>query len=181
MALLAPTMAFAVAVGLSSLVLLLAGHDPITAFTAMYDFGIQASNLVNILNKSAAYYLSALAVAIGFRMNLFNIGVDGQYRLAAMCAAVVGASVTLPRPLHIALIVGVGVVVGALWAGIAGAAQGLPRGQRGDLDDHAQLHRRCSGRLDAHPRGVRQAGGEHRADAADRGVGLVPRFRHLRR
>ena len=120
MAMVAPVMAFVVAVGLSSLVLLIAGHAPLTAFTAMWDFGTQASNMVNILNKSAAYYLSALAVAIGFRMNLFNIGVDGQYRLAAMCAAVVGASVTLPKPLHIGLVVLVGVVVGAFWAGIAG-------------------------------------------------------------
>jgi ABC-type uncharacterized transport system permease subunit len=119
-ALLAPTMAFTVAVLLSSAVLLVAGHDPITAFTAMYDFGVQPSNVVNILNKSAGFYLSALAVAIAFRMNLFNIGVDGQYQLAAMCAAVVGAAVTLPKPLHIGLVVLIGVVVGAAWAGIAG-------------------------------------------------------------
>jgi simple sugar transport system permease protein len=116
----APAMAFAVAVALSSIVLLIAGHAPLTAFTSMYTFGIQPENLVNILNKSSGYYLSALAVAIGFRMNLFNIGVDGQYRLAAMCAAVVGAAVTLPKPLHILLIVLVGVAVGAVWAGIAG-------------------------------------------------------------
>jgi simple sugar transport system permease protein len=116
----APAMAFAVAVALSSIVLLIAGHAPLTAFTSMYTFGIQPENLVNILNKSSGYYLSALAVAIGFRMNLFNIGVDGQYRLAVMCAAVVGSTVTLPKPLHIALIVLVGVVVGGVWAGIAG-------------------------------------------------------------
>jgi simple sugar transport system permease protein len=119
-ALLAPAMAFVTAVALSSVVLLIAGHAPLTAFRSMFDFGTQPDNMVNILNKSAGYYLSALAVAIGFRMNLFNIGVDGQYRLAAMCAAVVGAAVSLPGPLHIALIVVVAVVVGAIWAGIAG-------------------------------------------------------------
>ena len=35
-------------------------------------------------------------MAIGFRMNLFNIGVDGQYRLAAFIAAAVGGAVSLP-------------------------------------------------------------------------------------
>ena len=62
-----------------------------------------------------------VAVAIGFRMNLFNIGVDGQYRLAAMFAAArrrrgraAGAART-----SIVIIV-VAMVVGALWAGIAG-------------------------------------------------------------
>ena len=34
----------------------------------------------NIINNATVLYLSGLAVAIGFRMNLFNIGVDGQYR-----------------------------------------------------------------------------------------------------
>ena len=77
-------------------------------------------------------------MAIGFRMNLFNIGVDGQYRLAAFIAAVVGGAVALPAPLHILVIVVVAMLVGALWAGIAGAAQGHPRGQRGHLDDHAE-------------------------------------------
>ena len=29
-------------------------------------------------------YLSGVAAAIGFRMNLFNIGVEGQYRIAGV-------------------------------------------------------------------------------------------------
>jgi ABC-type uncharacterized transport system permease subunit len=61
-----------------------------------------------------------VAVAIGFRMNLFNIGVDGQYRLAALMAAAVGGAVHLPRPLHLLLIIVVAVVVGGMWAAIAG-------------------------------------------------------------
>jgi ABC-type uncharacterized transport system permease subunit len=71
------------------------------------------------LNQGTVYYLSALAVAIGFRMNLFNIGVDGQYRLAAFIAAVVGSSFSLPKPLHILIIVVTAMLVGAMWAGIA--------------------------------------------------------------
>ena len=38
-----------------------------------------ARNLVNILNAASILYLSGVAAAIGFRMNLFNIGVEGQY------------------------------------------------------------------------------------------------------
>ncbi len=75
---------------------------------------------VNILNNATTYYLSAVAVAIGFKMNLFNIGVDGQYRLAAMIAAAVGGAVALPPVLHITLIIVVAMLVGAFWAGIAG-------------------------------------------------------------
>ena len=120
LALAAPVMALVVSVVLVSVVLRIAGHDPVDAFRQMWDFGTQGPQVVNILNKSASYYLAALAVAIGFRMNLFNIGVDGQYQLAAMIAAVLGAAVSLPGPLHVLFIVVVAAVVGALWAGIAG-------------------------------------------------------------
>jgi ABC-type uncharacterized transport system permease subunit len=117
----APALALLVSVVLVSVILLIAGHDPVDAFRQMWDFGTQGPQLVNIVNKTASYYLAALAVAVGFRMNLFNIGVDGQYQLAAMLAAVLGAAVTLPAPLHVAFIVAVAATVGALWAGIAGA------------------------------------------------------------
>jgi ABC-type uncharacterized transport system permease subunit len=117
----APALALLVSVALVSVILLIAGHGPVNAFQQMWDFGTQGPQLVNIVNKTASYYLAALAVAIGFRMNLFNIGVDGQYQLAAMLAAVLGAAVTLPAPLHVAFIVAVAATVGALWAGIAGA------------------------------------------------------------
>jgi simple sugar transport system permease protein len=116
----APVTALVFATALTTVVLLIAGHSPTLAFGQMADFGTQPASLVQIVNKSAGYYLSALAVAIGFRMNLFNIGVDGQYQLAAMVAAVVGAAVTLPSALHIGLIVLVAMAVGAVWAGIAG-------------------------------------------------------------
>lgn len=109
-------MAFA----LTSLVLLVSDRDPIEPYKIMYDTAQFTDVQVNIVNTTGTYYLAALAVAVGFRMNLFNIGVDGQYRLAVMLAAVVGANVDLPGPIHILLIVLVAMGVGAIWAGIAG-------------------------------------------------------------
>jgi simple sugar transport system permease protein len=53
-------------------------------------------------------------------MNLFNIGVEGQYQLAVLLAASVGANVHLPAPLHVLLILVVAATVGAAWAGVAG-------------------------------------------------------------
>jgi simple sugar transport system permease protein len=61
-----------------------------------------------------------VAVAIGFKMGLFNIGADGQYRLAALVAAAAGAAVSLPAPLHVTFILAVGVAVGGAWAAVAG-------------------------------------------------------------
>ncbi|NUK07979.1 ABC transporter permease [Streptomyces lunaelactis] len=115
-----PVLALVVAFALTSVVLLVSDRNPVEPYQLMWDNAQFTDVQVLILNQAGTYYLAALAVAIGFRMNLFNIGVDGQYRLAAMLAAVVGASVELPGPLHILLIVLVAMFVGAFWAGIAG-------------------------------------------------------------
>jgi simple sugar transport system permease protein len=116
----APVLAIAFAVVVTSVVLLAAGNNPLTAFSTMVSQLGRPRIQVNTLNNATTYYLSAIAVAIGFRMNLFNIGVDGQYRLAAMLAAAVGGAVVLPPVLHVGLVILVAMLVGALWAGIAG-------------------------------------------------------------
>ncbi len=115
----APVLALLVSFAIVSAVLLATGNNPITAFTTMAEQLTKPRIQVNILNNATTYYLSAVAVAIGFKMNLFNIGVDGQYRLAAMIAAAVGGAVVLPPILHIGLILAVAMLVGAFWAGIA--------------------------------------------------------------
>jgi len=115
----APFVAIAFAFAVTSLILVIADEPLLLTWRTVVDVGAQPRSIALILNQATTFYLSALAVAIGFRMKLFNIGVDGQYRLAVFTAAVVGGAVSLPRPLHIALIVVVAAVVGALWASIA--------------------------------------------------------------
>ncbi|GGY05090.1 ABC transporter permease [Streptomyces tanashiensis] len=115
-----PVLALVTSFVLTVLVLLATGLDPIEPIRLMIENAGYSDVQVLIVNQTGIYYLAALAVAIGFRMNLFNIGVEGQYRLAAMVSALVGAAVDLPGPLHILLIVIVAVATGAIWAGIAG-------------------------------------------------------------
>lgn len=114
----------AAAIGLSLLVaaaiLQLAGADPTTVLGDALAYGLRPSTLVAVVNKAIPYYIAGLAAAIGFHLRLFNIGIDGQYRLAAFAAAVVGAAVALPAPLHVALVATVAVGAGAGWALIAG-------------------------------------------------------------
>ena len=115
-----PVLALVTSFVLTVLVLLATGLDPIEPIRLMIENAGYSDVQVLIVNQTGIYYLAALAVAIGFRMNLFNIGVEGQYRLAAMVSALVGAAVDLPGPLHILLIVVVAIATGAIWAGIAG-------------------------------------------------------------
>jgi simple sugar transport system permease protein len=119
---LAPVGALLLAALISSIALVISGQDPAFAFSAMFEYGSRPDSIVDILNKSVDFYIAAIAVAIGFRMNLFNIGVDGQYRLASMLAASFGAAPFLqgvPGILRILLIVVIAMAVGAFWAGVA--------------------------------------------------------------
>ncbi|MFE1751322.1 ABC transporter permease [Streptomyces anandii] len=115
-----PVIALVAAILLTSVVLIASGKSPIEPYTLMLQQAAYSDVQVLIINQASMYYLAALAVAIGFRMNLFNIGVDGQYRLAAMITAVVGANIALPSFLQIPLLLLVGMLTGAFWAGIAG-------------------------------------------------------------
>jgi len=121
-ALFAPVLAVVVALVISSAVMAVLQVDPFRVFEVMLDFGEtpsqQITALVVILNRAVPLFLAGLAVAVGFRMGLFNIGVEGQYRLATIVAAAAGAAVTLPGPLHVGLIVVVAMLVAALWAGL---------------------------------------------------------------
>ncbi len=120
MALAAPVLAVAISLLVSSLVLLASGHQPLEIYESMLRFGTQTNSIISMVNRAVPYYLAGLAVAVGFKMNLFNIGVEGQYYLAVIVAAVVGAAVDLPAPIHVGLICLVAMAVGAAWAGIAG-------------------------------------------------------------
>ncbi|NUS42205.1 MAG: ABC transporter permease [Mycobacteriaceae bacterium] len=114
---LAPALAaFVFAAALSAVVLLLAGADPGRALAAMAGQLGRGGTAVDALNTAAVYSLAGIAVSVGFAMNLFNIGVEGQYRVAAVAAAVVGGAVRLPAGVHAALILLVAVAAGALYA-----------------------------------------------------------------
>ena len=120
LALAAPVCAFAISIALSSLVLLAVGTSPLEAWLEMLSYGSRLETLVATGNRATQLYLAGIAVAIGFRMNLFNIGVEGQYVLAAMLAAAAGGAVDLPPILHVALIMVVAMAVGSSFAGVAG-------------------------------------------------------------
>ncbi|MEV6735954.1 ABC transporter permease [Streptomyces sp. NPDC051104] len=115
-----PVIALVSAILLTSVVLVASGKNPFEPYALMLQQIGYSDVQVLIVNQASMYYLAALAVAVGFRMNLFNIGVDGQYRLAAMMTAVVGAHIALPSFLQIPVLMLVAMLTGAFWAGIAG-------------------------------------------------------------
>jgi ABC-type uncharacterized transport system permease subunit len=73
------------------------------------------------LVQSVPYIFAGLAVALGFRAGLFNIGGEGQIGIGWMVAVVVGFAFTgLPAVIHLPLAIMLGAVAAGLWAAIAG-------------------------------------------------------------
>ena len=112
--------ALILSLAVASIALVLSGSNPFPAYGRMFSYGFELETLVDMVNRATPLYLSAVAVAIGFRMNLFNIGVEGQYILASIIAAQVAAELSLPAPLHLTVIILVGMATGSVWALIAG-------------------------------------------------------------
>ena len=77
--------------------------------------------LTESLRLATPYIFTGLAVALGFRCGLFNIGAEGQYFIGGLASVYVGYSVKgLPWFIHLPLALVAGMIGGALWAAIAG-------------------------------------------------------------
>ena len=91
-----------------------ATHDPKALYTAIYPF-------TESLTTATPYIFAGLAVALGFRCGLFNIGAEGQFYMGALGAAFVGYSITgLPAFIHLPLALLGGAAAGAAWGAIPG-------------------------------------------------------------
>lgn len=80
---------------------------------------IKTRGLSETFVATVPYVLLSLGVAVGFKTGLFNIGVEGQFTIGAICAAWAGAAFKdLPSFIHLPLALGAGALGGAIWAAI---------------------------------------------------------------
>lgn len=115
---LTPVIAVLFAVVVSSVLILFIGKDPLEVYQTMVEFSFgRLDSIGAILFNATPLIFSGLSVAVGFKLGLFNIGVEGQYFIGAIFAAVVGFSFTgLPMVIHLPLAIAAAMVGGALWA-----------------------------------------------------------------
>ncbi len=77
--------------------------------------------LTESLVIATPYIFAGLAVALGFRGGLFNIGAEGQLFVGGLASAWVGYSITgLPWFVHLPLALLAGALAGALWGALPG-------------------------------------------------------------
>jgi len=73
------------------------------------------------LVTSTPYIFAGLAVALGFKCNLFNIGAEGQIYIGALASVWIGYNITgLPAIIHMPLAFLGGALAAALWGGLPG-------------------------------------------------------------
>jgi simple sugar transport system permease protein len=82
------------------------------------------ANLESMIVRAIPFIIAGLAVALGFKAGLFNIGAEGQLYAGATLAVWVAFSpifASLPALIHIPLVLVMGILGGALWGAIPGA------------------------------------------------------------
>lgn len=100
---------------------------PLSAYAALLSgaFG-SGDGVVNTFAAAAPLVLGGLAVGIGFKAGLFNIGATGQFLMGGLAAAVVGSSLAdAPGPIAISGAIAAGALAGAFWGFIPGVLKAV--------------------------------------------------------
>lgn len=113
-----PFVSVAIAVVIGSIIMLLAGKDPVAAYTAMFQGAFGGPRQIGeTLLRATPLIFTGLAVAYGFRAGLFNIGAEGQLFMGGLAAAFVGYSLGgLPWAVSAPLTLVAAALAGAAWA-----------------------------------------------------------------
>jgi general nucleoside transport system permease protein len=115
-----------IALVLGGVVLVASGHDVAGAYQALFRgaFGTERAWGAT-LNKAVPIGLSAIGIALAARAGLWNIGAEGQFYMGAFAATGIGLALPVEVPAVVAIpaVITGGIVAGALWAAIAGAAK----------------------------------------------------------
>ncbi len=119
--LLLPFLAIVTALIIGAVIIVATGADVIAAYGGLFMGAIGTPRAIAYtLVVATPYIFGGLAVLVGFRAGLFNIGVEGQIAVGSMCAAIVGAFVDLPPGLHALVAFMAGALGGAAWGAIPG-------------------------------------------------------------
>jgi ABC-type uncharacterized transport system permease subunit len=115
--------AVVLALAIGAILILSSGHGVPSAYAAMLRGAFGSSqSLANTLVETVPLALVGVALALSFRIGLFNIGAEGQLLMGGLAAGVVGG--LLPNaPAYVVLpaMAASAAAAGGLWAGIAGA------------------------------------------------------------
>lgn len=112
-----------IAMVIAGIMMKLQGAEPLNAYKTLFttSFG-SVKGFSDTLGKATPLVLAGLAVTIGLRAGLFNIGAQGQLISGALGTAWAGYSLTgLPAYIHLPIAIAFGIFFGGFVGFIAGA------------------------------------------------------------
>lgn len=114
--------AIGIALLIGALFILLSGESPVRAYGALLKGALGSpKSIANTISKSIPLAFTGLAVALGSRCGMLNIGAEGQLHAGAMAAVLTSLSLAfLPAPLVMILSVAAGIAAGMLVGSIPG-------------------------------------------------------------
>ncbi len=128
---LVPFLQLALALMVSSLVVLLVGENPVDAFTVMIKgaTNLEFGGLSNTLYYATNFIFTGLAVAVAFHAGLFNIGGEGQAYIAGLGIGIL--MLLLDDTLSVWLMAPLAVLIAAAFGALWGAIPGYLQAKRG--------------------------------------------------
>ena len=114
---------------LATVVMLIAGYDPLRAFGAMLNGAFGSANAIaNTLSKSIPLMFTGFAFAVANKGGIFNIGGEGQLYLAALASAVTALALNgLPRIVVLVAAILAGMLAGGAVGALIGAIKAKMR------------------------------------------------------
>jgi general nucleoside transport system permease protein len=119
---LVPLLAIFTALVIGGLIILATGASVVSAYSGLFAGALGSPQAIaNTLVEATPYILAGLAVALGFKCGVFNIGVEGQIIMGSLFSAVAGYMIVgVPGIVHAPVALLCGMVGGALWGAIPG-------------------------------------------------------------
>ena len=117
----APFLSVLLALITAGVIMLFAGVNPLAAYKGMILESLGSSfGLSETLLKATPLIFTGLAVSIAFRMQLWNIGADGQLHMGAIGASWVALYSGIQGIMILPVMFIAAFIMGGLWGGIAG-------------------------------------------------------------
>ena len=114
--------AIGIAILVGALFILLSGESPIEAYGALLKGALGSpKSIANTISKSIPLAFTGLAVALGSRCGMLNIGAEGQLHAGAMAAVLTALSLSsFPAPVVLIVSIIAGILAGMIVGGIPG-------------------------------------------------------------
>lgn len=117
-----PVFTIIAALAASSLALFAIGVSPLAAYSELFISTLTSvDSLINVMIRTVPLALTALAVYIPRRANLWNIGAEGQLYVGAIVGTWTAVNIELPIPGLVILVLLAGGIAGGVFGAVVGA------------------------------------------------------------